>query len=125
MNPTCSTLLVADIFGVRPQEINPKVSEVLDLYTLSLRERTVLAIRYGLDSGKPKTLRDTGAAFGVTTERIRQIEAKALRKLRHPSRSKALEVFVEEKKEWLHGPYWGGPHVNYGRLMKQKGEVEA
>ena len=66
---------------------------VLD--TLTPREEKVLRLRYGLDDGKPRTLEEVGKEFNVTRERIRQIEAKALRKLRHPSRSKKLKDFLE------------------------------
>ena len=58
------------------------------------REQQVLRMRFGLDDGKPRTLEDVGHRFGVTRERIRQIEAKALRKLRHPSRTKKLKGFL-------------------------------
>ena len=63
--------------------------------TLPPRERKVLKLRFGLDDGRPRTLEEVGREFGVTRERIRQIEAKALRKLRHPSRSKRLKDFIE------------------------------
>ncbi len=66
------------------------------LDTLSPREEKVIRLRYGLDDGHPRTLEEVGTEFGVTRERIRQIEAKALRKLRHPSRSKKLKEYVEE-----------------------------
>lgn len=66
---------------------------VLD--SLTPREEKVLRLRYGIDDGKPRTLEEVGKEFNVTRERIRQIEAKALRKLRHPSRSKRLKDFVE------------------------------
>ena len=65
------------------------------LTTLSDRERRVLEERFGLNDGKPKTLEEVGKVFQVTRERIRQIEAKALRKLRHPSRSKRLRDYLE------------------------------
>ena len=65
------------------------------LKTLSPREDKVLAMRFGLEEGVEMTLEEIGSAFGVTRERIRQIEAKALRKLRHPSRSRRLRPFVE------------------------------
>jgi RNA polymerase primary sigma factor len=65
------------------------------LGTLSDRERQVLAVRFGLDDGRTRTLEEVGKAFGVTRERIRQIEAKALRKLRHPSRSKKLKDYLD------------------------------
>ncbi len=66
---------------------------VLD--TLTPREEKVLRLRYGIDDGKPRTLEEVGREFNVTRERIRQIEAKALRKLRHPSRSKKLKDFLD------------------------------
>lgn len=66
---------------------------VLD--TLTPREEKVLRLRYGIDDGRPRTLEEVGKEFNVTRERIRQIEAKALRKLRHPSRSKRLKDFLE------------------------------
>ena len=65
------------------------------LKTLTPREAKVLALRFGLDDGHPKTLEEVGAEFNVTRERIRQIEAKALRKLRHPQRSKKLKDFLD------------------------------
>jgi RNA polymerase primary sigma factor len=65
------------------------------LETLTPREHKVLKLRFGLDDGRPRTLEEIGHEFGVTRERIRQIEAKALRKLRHPSRSKPLKDFIE------------------------------
>ena len=65
------------------------------LKTLTPREAKVLSLRFGLDDGNPKTLEEVGKVFNVTRERIRQIEAKALRKLRHPSRSKKLKDFLD------------------------------
>lgn len=65
------------------------------LDTLNDREARVLSLRFGLDDGRPRTLEEVGKEFDVTRERIRQIEAKALRKLRHPSRSKKLKDFLE------------------------------
>ena len=65
------------------------------LASLTPREARVLRLRYGLDDGKARTLEEVGREFNVTRERIRQIEAKALRKLRHPSRSKKLKDFLE------------------------------
>ena len=65
------------------------------LKTLTLREAKVLSLRFGLEDGHPRTLEEVGSEFGVTRERIRQIEAKALRKLRHPSRSKKLKDFLD------------------------------
>ena len=63
--------------------------------SLSDRERTVLKLRFGLDDGQPRTLEEVGKVFNVTRERIRQIEAKALRKLRHPTRSKKLKEYLK------------------------------
>ena len=65
------------------------------LHTLTPREEHVLKLRYGLDDGRPRTLEEVGKEFNITRERIRQIEAKALRKLRHPSRSKRLKDFLD------------------------------
>ena len=66
------------------------------LSTLTEREQKVLRLRFGLDDGRARTLEEVGKEFDVTRERIRQIEAKALRKLRHPSRSKQLKDFIED-----------------------------
>lgn len=74
--------------------LREQLDEVLD--TLTDREENVLRLRFGLDDGKMRTLEDVGKVFNVTRERIRQIEAKALRKLRHPSRSKQLRDFIED-----------------------------
>ena len=74
--------------------LREQLNEVLD--TLTDREENVLRLRFGLDDGKMRTLEDVGKVFNVTRERIRQIEAKALRKLRHPSRSKQLKDFMED-----------------------------
>ena len=65
------------------------------LKTLTPREEKVLRLRFGLEDGRPRTLEEVGKEFNVTRERIRQIEAKALRKLRHPSRSKKLRDFLD------------------------------
>src|SRR5699024_5404070 len=73
--------------------LKEQLNEVLD--TLTDREENVLRLRFGLEDGQSKTLEQVGQQFGVTRERIRQIEAKALRKLRHPSRSKQLIDFLE------------------------------
>ena len=73
--------------------LKEQLMEVLD--TLTPREEKVLRLRFGLDDGKARTLEEIGREFNVTRERIRQIEAKALRKLRHPSRSKKLKDFLE------------------------------
>ena len=69
------------------------------LSTLTEREQKVLRLRFGLDDGRPRTLEEVGRQFNVTRERIRQIEAKALRKLRHPSRSKILKDYLDEEKD--------------------------
>lgn len=75
------------------QLLKEQLESVLD--TLTDREENVLRLRFGLDDGRTRTLEEVGKVFGVTRERIRQIEAKALRKLRHPSRSKQLKDFLE------------------------------
>ena len=75
------------------QLLKEQVEDVLD--SLTQRERRVLQLRFGLDDGRSRTLEEVGREFGVTRERIRQIEAKALRKLRHPSRSKKLKDYLE------------------------------
>ena len=75
------------------QLLKEQVSEVLD--TLTERESRVLQLRFGLEDGRSRTLEEVGREFGVTRERIRQIEAKALRKLRHPTRSRKLRDFLE------------------------------
>ena len=73
--------------------LKEQLEEVLS--TLTPREMKVLRLRFGLDDGRARTLEEVGQSFGVTRERIRQIEAKALRKLRHPSRSKKLKDFLD------------------------------
>lgn len=73
--------------------LKDKIGEVLS--TLTDRERTVLIERFGLLDGKPKTLEEVGVRFKVTRERVRQIEAKALRKMRHPTRAKQLQAFLD------------------------------
>ena len=73
--------------------LKEQLSDVLK--TLTPREEKVLRLRFGLDDGRPRTLEEVGKEFNVTRERIRQIEAKALRKLRHPSRSKKLKDFID------------------------------
>ncbi len=73
--------------------LKEQLNEVLD--TLTEREQKVLRLRFGLDDGKARTLEEVGRQFNVTRERIRQIEAKALRKLRHPSRSRKLKDYLD------------------------------
>jgi RNA polymerase primary sigma factor len=77
--------------------LKDKMNEVLE--TLTDREKKVLIQRFGLNDGKPKTLEEVGLEFSVTRERIRQIEAKALRKMRHPTRSKQLKAFLDTETE--------------------------
>jgi RNA polymerase primary sigma factor len=73
--------------------LKEQLIDVLD--TLTEREEKVLRLRFGLDDGRARTLEEVGKEFNVTRERIRQIEAKALRKLRHPSRSKKLKDYLD------------------------------
>jgi RNA polymerase primary sigma factor len=90
---------IADEGGEAPpdaasfQMLRESMEDVLS--TLSERERLVLRLRFGLDDGRSRTLEEVGNEFKVTRERIRQIEAKALRKLRHPSRSHKLRDYLE------------------------------
>ena len=86
-----NTLAPAD--AASHQLLKETVEDVLS--SLTLRERRVLQLRFGLEDGRSRTLEEVGREFGVTRERIRQIEAKALRKLRHPSRSKRLRDYLE------------------------------
>ena len=89
---------IKDERNVSPEEyatnemLKDEINDVL--LTLTEREEKVIRLRFGLDDGKSKTLEEVGQLFGVTRERIRQIEAKALRKLRHPSRSKKLKDYI-------------------------------
>ena len=83
----------APIKTVASELLREDLAEVL--CTLSPRERDVLRLRFGMDDGRQRTLEEVGQLFGVTRERIRQIEAKALRKLRHPNRSRKLKEYVE------------------------------
>ncbi len=85
---------IAPVEAAALQGLKSQVAEVLT--TLAPRERRVLELRFGLEDGRSRTLGEVGREFGVTRERIRQIEAKALRKLRHPSRSQQLRDFVAE-----------------------------
>ena len=73
--------------------LKEQIEDVLN--TLNDREQNVLKLRFGLEDGRARTLEEVGKEFDVTRERIRQIEAKALRKLRHPSRSKKLRDFLD------------------------------
>ncbi|MBQ5686321.1 MAG: sigma-70 family RNA polymerase sigma factor, partial [Ruminococcus sp.] len=73
--------------------LREQLSEVL--HTLTPREEQVLRLRFGLDDGHTRTLEEVGKKFNITRERIRQIEAKALRKLRHPSRSRKLKDYLD------------------------------
>lgn len=91
---------VKDERSMSPEEftihemLKDEISDIL--LTLTEREEQVLRLRFGLDDGSCKTLEEVGQMFGVTRERIRQIEAKALRKLRHPSRSRKLKDFLND-----------------------------
>ena len=84
---------IAPADAASSQLLKELVEDVLE--TLNIRERRVLQMRFGLEDGRGRTLEEVGREFGVTRERIRQIEAKALRKLRHPSRSRKLKDFLE------------------------------
>ena len=72
--------------------LHEQLDEVVS--TLTEREQRVIKLRFGWDDGRPRTLEEVGKEFNVTRERIRQIEAKALRKLRHPNRSRKLKDFL-------------------------------
>ena len=98
--PDCSVCLTHSMMTrVLPAEaasqtlLKEQLADVLK--TLTPREEKVLRLRFGLEDGRPRTLEEVGKEFNVTRERIRQIEAKALRKLRHPSRSKKLRDFLD------------------------------
>jgi len=84
----------APVKTVAHELLREDLAEVLS--GLSPRERDVLRLRFGMDDGRQRTLEEVGQLFGVTRERIRQIEAKALRKLRHPNRSKRLKEYIEQ-----------------------------
>ncbi len=79
----------ATVFSMLKEELEQAMESLTD------RERNILTLRFGLEDGSPKTLEEVGTIFKVTRERIRQIEAKALKKLRHPSRSRRLQTFLE------------------------------
>jgi RNA polymerase primary sigma factor len=87
----CTALAPAE--AASHQLLKEQVEDVLD--SLTERERKVLQLRFGLDDGRSRTLEEVGKEFHVTRERIRQIEAKALRKLRHPSRSRKLKDYLD------------------------------
>jgi RNA polymerase primary sigma factor len=79
--------------------VNLKDQTAQVLRTLTPREEKVIKMRFGLEDGSEHTLEEVGQSFAVTRERIRQIEAKALRKLRHPSRSRKLKAFMDGIRE--------------------------
>src|SRR5207244_10384314 len=85
---------VSPLDAVTDQMLREQIKRVLD--SLEGREERVIRLRFGLDDGRPRTLEEVGHEFGLTRERIRQIEAHALRKLRHPSRSRKLREFATE-----------------------------
>ena len=76
------------------QILKEQLSEIIS--TLTDREQKIIRLRFGIGGGRPHTLEEVGVQFAVTRERIRQIEAKALRKLKHPSRSRKLRTFLED-----------------------------
>ena len=84
--------VLSPVDATSKQLLKEQLHEILD--SLSERERKVLEMRFGLNDGQGRTLEEVGSEFGVTRERIRQIEAKALRKLRHPIRSRKLRDYL-------------------------------
>jgi len=92
--------LIEDRAVVSPAEavikLNLKEQTAQVLRTLTPREEKIMKMRFGLEDGSERTLEEVGRSFAITRERIRQIEAKALRKLRHPSRSRKLKAFLDE-----------------------------
>ena len=92
--------LIEDTDAIAPQDavafslLQRQIRQVME--TLSPRESGVIEMRYGIKDGQPKTLDDIGRVYGVTRERIRQIESKTMSKLRHPSRSQTLRDFLNQ-----------------------------
>ena len=109
------------------QLLKEQVEAVLD--SLTGRERRVLQLRFGLEDGRARTLEEVGREFNVTRERIRQIEAKALRKLRHPSRSRKLKDYLEPRKrrrpDWAWTPGWVGSPLTSRRGKGRRGRRRA
>lgn len=101
MNPLLRQELIADKDIESPEDaiVKQLMKQDVDgvLCTLNPREREVLRLRFGLDDGRSKTLEEIGNIFKVTRERIRQIEAKAMRKLRQPSRNSSLREYLDVK----------------------------
>ena len=95
--------LIEDRAAISPAEavinVNLKEQTANMLHTLTLREEKVIKMRFGLEDGSEHTLEDVGQSFALTRERIRQIEARALRKLRQPARSRKLKLFLEDMHE--------------------------
>ncbi len=95
--------LIEDRAGISPAEafinVNRKEGTEHVLHTLSPREEKIIKMRFGMEDGSEHTLEEVGRSFDVTRERIRQIEAKALRKLRHPSRSGKLRLLLDDVHE--------------------------
>jgi RNA polymerase primary sigma factor len=95
--------LIEDRAGISPADavmnVNVQERTAHVLRTLNPREEKIIRMRFGMEDGSEHTLEEVGRAFSVTRERIRQIEAKALRKLRHPSRSRELKSFFDDVRE--------------------------